>query len=214
MAPDRAIAIPNMIEVPKNFVAPIKSKFRQPLKLGSLGRLYPEKNFDKVVRALKILQDQGFDCEYVIGGVGPEQKPLEKLAQELGVEKKFKILGWTADKKTFFENIDIFILPSWGETFGIVLLEAMLYNTPIITSNSWGPEEIIDQEIDGLKVSKEDDKEMPRLLVQAILKLNNDQEFAKKLAVNARKKFFEQYSADVVSKRLNDLLHKIAATKI
>lgn len=211
MAVDRAIAIPNMIEIPKNFVAPIKTKFRKPLKIGSLGRLYPEKFFDKVLLAMAILRDQGFECEYVIGGVGPMQEPLEKLAKELGLEKNFKILGWTEDKKTFFENIDIFILPSWGETFGIVLLEAMLYNTPIITSDSWGPDEIIDEGIDGLKVSKDDEKAMPNLLAQAILKLVNDEELAKKLAINASKKFFDQYCAEVVGKRLNDLLKDIVA---
>lgn len=213
MRPERAIAIPNMIAVPKNFAAPIKTKFRKPLKLGSLGRLYPEKYFDKVLSAMAILRDQGFECEYVIGGVGPMQAPLEKQARELGLEKNFKILGWTEDKKTFFEGVDIFILPSWGETFGIVLLEAMLYNTPIITSDSWGPDEIIDEGIDGLKVSKDDAKKMPQLLAQAILRLVNDEEFAKKLAVNASKKFFEQYSADVVSKRLNNLLQDIVAKK-
>jgi len=209
MPADRAIAIPNMIAVPQNFVAPIKPKFRKPLRIGSLGRLYPEKYFDKVLSAMAILRDQGFECEYVIGGVGPMEAPLEKQARELGLEKNFKILGWTEDKKTFFEGIDIFILPSWGETFGIVLLEAMLYNTPIITSDSWGPEEIIDEGVDGLKVSKNDAEKMPQLLAQAILRLVNDEEFAKKLAINASKKFFEQYSADVVGKRLNDLLQDI-----
>ncbi len=214
MKPDRAIAIPNMIEIPKNFVAPTKQEFRKPLRIGALGRLYSEKNFDKTLRAIKILHDQGIECEYVIGGVGPMEKPLLYLAHELGIEKNFKILGWTEDKKTFFDAIDIFILPSWGETFGIVLLEAMLYNTPIITSNSWGPEEIIDEGIDGLKVSKDDPEKMPQLLAEAIMRLVHDQEFAKKLAQNAHKKFLDQYSAEVVAKRLNELLKKIALTKI
>jgi len=211
MSKDRAIAIPNMIEVPQSFVSPIKTKFRRPLKLGSLGRLYPEKYFDKVLSAMAILRDQGFECEYIIGGVGPMQEPLEQQALELGLANNFKILGWTEDKKTFFENVDIFILPSWGETFGIVLLEAMLYNTPIITSDSWGPDEIIDEGIDGLKVSKDDSEKMPQLLAQAILRLVNDEEFGKKLAANAKKKFFEQYSADVVSKRLDGLLRYIVS---
>ncbi len=212
MASDRAIAIPNMIEIPQNFVEITKGAFRTPLRLGSLGRLYPEKNFDKVLRAIKILKDQGIECEYVIGGVGPQQQPLESLARELNLENNFKILGWCEDKKTFFENIDIFILPSFGETFGIVLLEAMLYNTPIIASNSWGPDEVINHEIDGLKVSKDDEKAMPELLVNAIKRLNNDQDFAFKLAKKAKQKFFDQYNADVVAKRLNDLLKKISAS--
>lgn len=213
MPKDRAIAIPNMIEVKKDFAPITKQKFRKPIKLGSLGRLYPEKYFDKVLRAMKILHDQGFECEYVIGGIGPQQEPLESLAKELGLEKNFKILGWTDDKKTFFENIDIFILPSWGETFGIVLLEAMLYSTPIITSDSWGPDEIIDNEIDGLKVSKDDEKKMPELLAQAILRLNDNQEFAHKMAKKAYEKFFNLYSADVVSKRLNNRLQEISNKK-
>lgn len=214
MQKDRAIAIPNMIEIPRDFIALQKGTFRKPLRLGSLGRLYPEKYFDQVLRAMAILQKQGFECEYVIGGVGPQQQPLEQLARDLGLEKNFRILGWTEDKKKFFESIDIFILPSWGETFGIVLLEAMLYNTPIITSNSWGPDEIIADSVDGLKVSKDDAEKMPQLLAEAILRLNNDQEFARKLAENAHGKFFAQYSADVVAKRLNDLLAKIARAKI
>jgi glycosyltransferase involved in cell wall biosynthesis len=207
--PKTALVIPNMIEVPKNFTPLEKKPFRKPLCLGSLGRLYPEKYFDKVLPAMKILRDRGIECEYVIGGVGPMEESLKQLAKELGLEKNFKILGWTEDKRKFFDEIDIFILPSFGETFGIVLLEAMLYSTPIITSNSWGPDEVIDQEINGLKVSKDDAQEMPKLLADAIERLMKDQEFAKKLAANAQKKFFENYSAEMVGKKLNDMVKKI-----
>ena len=55
---------------------------------------------------------------------------------------------------------------------------------------------------------------MPKLLAQAILRLSNDQEFAKKLALNAHKKFLDQYCADNVAKRLNGLLKEIAEAKI
>jgi glycosyltransferase involved in cell wall biosynthesis len=154
---------------------------------------------------MAILRNRGIECEYVIGGVGPMEQPLNALAQELGLEKNFKILGWTDDKRNFFDAIDIFILPSFGETFGIVLLEAMLYSTPIITSNSWGPDEIIAEGIDGLKVSKDDAEAMPRLLADAIERLMNDQEFAKKLATKAYEKFFANYTAEMVGKRLHEI---------
>lgn len=202
---DRALSIPNMIEVPANFTPLVKQNFRRPLKLGSLGRLYPEKNFDKMVRAIKILQDDGIECEYVIGGVGPMEKPLNDLAKELGVEKQFKILGWTTDKRKFFDDIDIFILPSSGETFGIVLLEAMLYSTPIITSNSWGPDEVIQDGINGLKVSKDNAELMPDMLARAIKKLMNDEDLAKRLAKNAHAEFFEKYTTEKVINRLYEI---------
>ena len=209
---DRALVIPNMMAIPKDFIPLVKKPFRKPLKLGSLGRLYNEKFFDKTLRAMAILRDRGIECEYVVGGVGPMEKPLNDLAKELGLEKNFKILGWTTDKRKFFDEIDLFILPSYGETFGIVLLEAMLYSTPIITSNSWGPDEVIDEGINGLKVSKDDQKEMPKLLADAIEKLMNDEELAKKLAQNAQQKFYENYTTKMVSKKLNDIC-KMAVEK-
>jgi glycosyltransferase involved in cell wall biosynthesis len=134
---------------------------------------------------------------------------LNSLAKEIGVENNFKILGWTSDKKSFFDSIDIFILPSFGETFGIVLLEAMLYNTPIITSNSWGPDEIIEEGIDGLKIPREDGEKMPELIADAIERLVKDEEFAKQLAKNASNKFFATYTCEKVGKKLSDIVEMI-----
>jgi glycosyltransferase involved in cell wall biosynthesis len=204
------MTIPNMIEVPKDFSPLVKKSFRKPIKLGSLGRLYAEKNFDKVLKAMTFLRDWGIECEYVIGGVGPMEKPLNNLAKELNLEKNFKILGWTTEKREFFDEIDIFILPSLGETFGIVLLEAMLYSTPIITSNSWGPDEIILEEIDGLKVSKDDENAMPEILAKAIKKLIDDENFAKNLSKNAYEKLFNFYTAEIVIKKLNQICDIVA----
>jgi glycosyltransferase involved in cell wall biosynthesis len=211
--PGTAFVIPNMIEIPPDFVALTKKSFRQPVRLGSLGRLYPEKYFDKVLQAMAVLNKQGIACEYVIGGVGPMQEPLNNLAKDLGLEKNFKILGWTEDKRSFFEAIDIFLLPSYGETFGIVLLEAMLYSTPIITSNSWGPDEIISQDVDGIKVAKDDIKAMPGLIAAAITKLINDENFAKKLAVEAKKKLFANYTAPIVIKKLEQIIKTIVDSR-
>jgi len=208
-SPETALVIPNMMEVPADFVAPVKTAFRNPIRIGSLGRLYPEKFFDKGIRAIAILRERGIECEFFIGGIGPMEDSLNALAKYLKVEKNFKILGWTTEKKAFFESIDIFILPSFGETFGIVLLEAMLYNTPIITSNSWGPDEIIEEAVDGLKVSKDDEEKMPELLADAIERLYRDQEFAKGLAVKAREKFFAKYSSDMVGKKLHETVKYI-----
>jgi len=212
MPKDRACVIPNMIEVPKGFKNLTKKPFRKKIRLGSLGRLFVEKNFDKVLHAMLLLKEQGIECEFVIGGVGPEEETLKNLAAKLNLTSSFKILGWVDDKRKFFEDIDIFMLPSFGETFGIVLLEAMLYSTPIITSNSWGPDEVINHEVDGLKVSKDHPKSMPSLLADAIKRLNDDQKLAKKLALNAQEKFYEKYCSEKVIQKIEDIL-KLAIEK-
>lgn len=206
-----ALVIPNMIEVPQNFVPLTKKPFRKPIRFGSLGRLYVEKNFDKILHAMVVLRERGIESEFILGGVGPVENSLNELAQELGLKNSFEILGWTSDKREFFDSIDIFILPSSHETFGIVLLEAMLYSTPILTSNSWGPDEIIADGIDGLKVSKDDAEAMQKLLADAVERMINNEEFARGLAAKAYEKFFANYSAEKVREKLNNIVAMVVS---
>jgi colanic acid/amylovoran biosynthesis glycosyltransferase len=85
----------------------------------------------------------------------------------------------------------------------------MLYNTPIITTNSWGPDEVITEGVTGLKVSKDDAEKMPELIADAIERLIKDQELAKELAKNAHEKFFAEYSSDKVIEKLNNTIKTI-----
>lgn len=210
---DRSLVIPNMIEIPANFQKLTKPNFHKPVRLGYLGRLASEKSLDSILHAVAILKDRNVDSEFYIGGVGREEERLKQIAKDLKIEKSVKFLSWTSDKKKFFEEIDIFTLPSRYETFGIVLLEAMLYSTPIITSNSWGPDEVITQNVNGVKVDKNDNAKLPTLIADAVEKMVKDEEFARMLAENAYKEFFMKYTAEIVTKRLYDLCEMIYARR-
>jgi glycosyltransferase involved in cell wall biosynthesis len=205
---DRSLVIPNMMEIPKDFKKITKPAFRKPIRLGSLGRVASEKSFKSVLGAMAILRERGIESEFYLGGTGAEEENLKKLSRDINMEENLKLLGWTSDKKNFFEGIDIFVLPSLSETFGIVLLEAMIYSTPIITTNSWGPDEIIENEVNGLKFSRNDVKEMPKLLADAIEKLVNNEDFAREIAENSYQDFFKKYTADIVSNRLYEICKK------
>jgi glycosyltransferase involved in cell wall biosynthesis len=206
--PNTCFVVPNMLRIPDNLNVE-ESRFRQPLRIGSLGRLSGEKLYHVVIRALKILQESGIKVDFYLGGSGDQENRLRNLAKEQGVESQVKFLGWVGDKESFFDKIDIFILPSKFETFGIVLLEAMLYKTPIIASDSWGPKDIIENEIDGLLFSREDESKMPQLIANVVKKLNNDPSFANKIAQNAYKKLHKKYSMKVVSLQINKLVENI-----
>ncbi len=162
---------------------------------------------------MAILRDRVLEGEFLLGGVGPQEKNLKEIAKELNLKKQFRILGWASQKRDFLDSVDIFVLPSAYETFGIVLLEAMLYSTPIITSNSWGPDEIIADGVDGLKVSRDDADLVPKLLADAIERMIKNEEFAKGLAVKASEKFFANYSADKVIAKLNGIIAMVVAKK-
>ena len=96
-----------------------------------------------------------------------------------------------------------------AETFGIVLLEAMLYSTPIISSNSWGPNDIIEDGFNGLKIPVENQLEVPKLLANAIERMIKNEGEAKKMADNAYHQFFEKYSAQTVGEKLNEIMNMI-----
>jgi glycosyltransferase involved in cell wall biosynthesis len=56
----------------------------------------------------------------LIGGAGPLEIQLRKLARGLNIDKNVEFIGWINDKESFFKTVDIFCIPSVFETFGIV----------------------------------------------------------------------------------------------
>ena len=62
--------------------------------------------------------------------------------KDLRLENDVTFCGWVSDKAAFFKDIDIFVLPSLEESFGVVLLEAALYKKPIVCSDADGPKEV------------------------------------------------------------------------
>lgn len=114
-----------------------KSKNENQLHLGFLSRIHPKKNLEFLFYCLS--ECKSLNWTLFIAGNGEEAyvEKLKNLAKELSIEKKIEWLGFigSANKESFFEKIDWFVLPSLHENFGISVLEALNYNTPSIVSN-------------------------------------------------------------------------------
>jgi glycosyltransferase involved in cell wall biosynthesis len=92
----------------------------------------------------------------VIAGDGDLRAGLEAEARELGIAKDVHFLGWRADALAVLGALDVFLMPSLWEGFGLVLLEAMSCNVPVIASRvSAIPEIVVDGET-GLLVPPRD----------------------------------------------------------
>jgi teichuronic acid biosynthesis glycosyltransferase TuaC len=151
----------------------------------SISNLWPIKGIDINLRALAQLRDERVPWRrYTIIGEGPERAGLEKLAKELKIDDRVVFLGRLIHQDTLRElaRADIFCLPSWQESFGVVYLEAMAMGKPTIGCQGEGAEDIIRDGNDGLLLPPKD----PTSLAGALKRLIQDPEFAISLGKNAK----------------------------
>ena len=118
---------------------------------------------------------------------------LQRKVKDLNLENSIEFLGWIADSKDFFAQIDIFILPSKNETFGLVILEAMKFSRPIIATNCDGPKEILRHEIDGLLVDLKSSETIPSQIAKAVEKLISDEKLTNNLVKNSYQRLRKGY---------------------
>ena len=119
-------------------------------KIGTIGRLVPQKDYPTLLIAFSNVLEKLPDAELYIVGEGYLQKQLIELCKSLGVSSKVHWLGKTEYINEFLSKIDLFILPSKYEGFGLVLLEAMVAKKPIIAANNSAIPEVLGKTYKGL----------------------------------------------------------------
>jgi glycosyltransferase involved in cell wall biosynthesis len=112
------------------------------LTVGRLDAAERSKGFDEVLDVLRDLPD---DVVYMIAGGGNDALRLQKRARELGVASRVVFTGiFLEDEKPDFYNLaDVYVMPSRGEGFGFVFLEAMACGVPVIASKLDGGREAL-----------------------------------------------------------------------
>jgi glycosyltransferase involved in cell wall biosynthesis len=179
---------------------------KSPIILGVIGRFHKAKGFDSAIDALKILQKNSLQKIILkIAGTGEEMANLQKKVKDLNLENEVEFLGWIADSKDFFSQIDIFILSSKIETFGLVILEAMKYGKPIIATNCDGPKEILRHEIDGLFVDIKSSEPLPNQIAKAVEKLISDEKLANNLVKNSHQRLKSRFSLEILERMLGEI---------
>lgn len=197
--------IPNIAHLPARSPRPL---MRVPPVIGAMGRFVDKKGFDVLLAALALLRDRGIAFSARIAGSGPLEPALRRRIDELDLRSLVELPGWIDDKTAFFDGIDLFVLPSHHEPFGIVLIEAMARGLPAVTTDAEGPQEIVDHLHDGLVVRRN----APAELATAIEKLLVDRDFACRLGLSARRKVEVRYASDVVGRKLQEAIVAVAAS--
>jgi glycosyltransferase involved in cell wall biosynthesis len=197
IAPDKLITIYNGIEATKLSLKD-KSKARAMLGLakqdhviGTICRLIPSKGIDIFLQALAQL-NKTQPVKGLIIGDGPLKIKLQNLTQMLGIENEVLFLGQRENISELLSALDIFILPSRQEGFGLTLVESQWLGLPVIASDTGGIKEIIQHNINGLLFTPSEFME----LFQKISSLLSNEQLKNKLATNGAKSARLMFSAD------------------
>ncbi|QJD59015.1 glycosyltransferase [Pseudomonas sp. gcc21] len=113
--------------------------------IGNVGRLHPDKDQATLIRGFaKARSELPKNSLLVIIGKGKLEAELRQLAADLEIKDVVLFLGQVPDARRFFKAFDVFALTSDHEPFGMVLLEAMAADIPIICADNGGAKEVVE----------------------------------------------------------------------
>ena len=213
MAENQIFHIPNMINL--DDIKPITrrnwlhAQTDRPACIGAMGRMVDDnKGFDLLIEALALLHKQDLVFQAKIAGDGPILPMLKARARQAGLENHLSFPGWIADKQKFFEECDLFCVPSRHEPFGIIVLDAWAHGVPLIATAAQGPSEMISDQRDGLLVPFGDQDTVISALADALARGLQDPELMDRLAINGLSQV-HNYGLDAVGEMMETALIKI-----
>ena len=182
--------------------APRAYEDRQP-RLLCVGRLIPIKGHIVLLRAFAEARRQLPDLRLDIAGRGPLEPALRALAKELGIDDAIRFLGYVAPVQSAIEDVAIVVVPSMGEGFGMVALEAMERARPVIAAEIGGLGELVEEGVTGLLVPPGEADP----LAQAIVRLASDLPGAAAMGEAGRSRALEQFLQERCTDR-TELLYR------
>ena len=192
--PESKIAtIPNGVEVNRFGPSNCRSK-----TVIFVGRLHERKGVDKLLRSFSKVIIEEPEAKLKIVGSGEDEARLKKLATKLELDKKnVNFMGFVpeADLPGIYASASIFVLPSYYEGFGIVLIEAMSAGLPLVSVRTGGATEVIDDGKNGYLVDYEN-------MHKAVIELLKDQKLRVRMGAESRKKVEKDYDWSKIAEKV------------
>ena len=162
--------------------------------VGVLGRLDPQKGQEVFLRAVPEVLQTHPDTRFVVAGDETAGEPgyrsfLQKCARDFGVEDHVTFLPHTEDVPRLLAALDVFVLPSFAETYGLVVIEAMAMGVPVIATNAGGVPEIVTNGKTGILVEPRNSASLAR----GIDRVLGNPTFRNSLSREAREEALRKY---------------------
>jgi N-acetyl-alpha-D-glucosaminyl L-malate synthase BshA len=198
---EETFGITRPIEVIYNFVDPevFAPRRRSGLRLAPpdsrvlmhVSNFRPVKNIPQVIHIFAEVRRR-MPSKLVMVGDGPEKAGAEQLARELKVERDVLFLGNQDCMEELLPLADVFLLPSSSESFGLVALEAMSAEVPVVASNAGGLPEVIEHGVTGFL----HDSGHTAGFVTSVLKLLEDEKLRHRMGRAGRRVARERFNTD------------------
>jgi glycosyltransferase involved in cell wall biosynthesis len=188
--------IPYPIDTEK-FVQTNNSRNKEIVCVGRIND--PRKNVDHLIRTFNQVLDEIPEATLTLVGDEPN-KNIRLLIRELGIKESVKCVGEASDVVTYMDRASVFVLPSKQEGLGIVGLEAQSCGTPVIATRCGGPEDYIQNDINGFLVPQNN----VDLLADRIIQILTDRDLRSRLGDSARANIVDSYSEEVVCEKISD----------
>ncbi len=166
-------------------------------KILFLGRVCKDKGMDELLEAVVALHDENPKVQLFIGGIFEDSIYRQKVEQ---LKDFVTYLGWITgeEKEKYLDECGTLVLPSYYEGFPVSIIEAMFHRCAVVASAVGGIPEIITNGENGILISPKDSGE----LKNALLRLNNNNDFAIALGEAGRKEVIKKYSVEGNIKKL------------
>ena len=212
--PDLISVIPNGVDAERFRRSERKDEDRAALGLppgapliGMVARCRREKGGECFVEALALLAKEGISFHAVIVGDGPDRDTWRRLAGERGLDERLTFAGSRTNVSDWLAVLDVGVVPSYEESFGLTALEMMASSVPVVATRTGGIPEIADDEENALLVEPRD----PQALADAIRILLNDTARAGRLAESGRAHVADRFTIRSAADSYLDVYRFLAA---
>lgn len=179
------------------------------LLAGVACRLVEQKGVNYAIRAFAAICERFDTARLLIAGDGPLRPALEAEARAAGIADRMRFLGWRDDVPRLMAGLDVLLMPSLWEGFGLVILEAMNQRLPVIASRvSAIPEIVVDGETGLLVPARDVDA-----LAGALALLLHDNALRRHMGLLAEDRLETHFSADTMVSRTIDLYNDLLARR-
>jgi len=148
-----------------------------------VGRLVPVKGHSILLRAFSVIYQQlASQARLVLVGSGPLHEELSKQAANLGISSSLELVGAVDHQAlvSFYQQADVFCLPSFSEGFPCAVVEAMACGKPVVASNVGGVSEVVDEQ-SGILVAPGDAEALFNAILQARSRVWDTQSIRRKI---------------------------------